>query len=122
MIGFTLCFPNRSNKKAYTYNKRGKGRINVFLALIYHPVDHDDQKQLNKEFSSFYNAIPRNAKLLDGQDVNCNIEVRSKMFSNVIGPNGINNRNAKVKYFLFLLHSIKFRLLLTYFKHDNYTT
>ena len=44
------------------------------------------------------------------------------MFRDVIGPNGIDNRNAKVKDLLFLLNSIKFRVLLTYFRHDNYTT
>ena len=48
MIGVTLCFSNRSNKKAGTYYKRGKWRINIFLALIYHPVDHDDQKRFNE--------------------------------------------------------------------------
>ena len=47
MIGVTLCFSNRSNKKADTYYKRGKCRINIFLALIYHLVDHDDQKRFN---------------------------------------------------------------------------
>ena len=44
------------------------------------------------------------------------------MFWDVIGLNGIDNRNAKVKYLLFLLNSIKFIVLLTYFRHRNYTT
>ena len=44
------------------------------------------------------------------------------MFRDVIGPYGINSINAKVKDLLFLLNSIKFRVLLTYFRHDNYTT
>ena len=69
MIGVTLCFPNRSKKKADTYHKRGKGRIKIFLYLIYHPVDHEDRKRFNEELESFYNAIPWNAKLLSGQDV-----------------------------------------------------
>ena len=40
MIGVTLCFPNRSNKRANTLHMRSKGRIKIFLTLIYHPVDH----------------------------------------------------------------------------------
>ena len=44
------------------------------------------------------------------------------MFWDVIGLNGSDNRNAKGKYLLFLLNSIKFRVLRTYFRHSNYTT
>ena len=47
---------------------------------------------------------------------------RSEIFSDVLGPNGIDNRNAKGKDFLFLLGYNIFRLLLLYFKHDNYVT
>ena len=122
MISVTLCFSNHSNKKADTYHKNGKGRINIFLDLIYHPVDHEDQKRFNEELVSFYNAIPRNGELLTGQDVNSNIGVRSKMFRDVIRPNCINNRKAKVKSLLFLLNSITFRVSLTYFRHESYTT
>ena len=103
IIGFTLCFPNRSNKREDTFHKRGNGRIKIFLALIYHPVDHEDQKWFNEELASFYSSIPQNAKLLSGQYVNCNIGIRSKMFRYVRGPYGINNRNAKVKDLLFYL-------------------
>ena len=120
MTGVTLCFPNRSNKRAVTFHKRGKGRINIFLALIYHPVGHEDQKRFNEELANFYNSIPWNAKLLAKQDVNCNIIIRSKMFRDVIGTYGINNRNAKGKDLLFLLNSIKFRVLITLYRHKNY--
>ena len=122
IIGVALCLSNLSNKKVDTYHKRGKGGIKIFIASIYHPVDNEDQKRFNEELASFYTAIPRNAKLLSGQDVNSNIGVRSKMFRDVIGKNGINNRNAKGKDLLFLLNNIKFRVLLTYFRRDNYTT
>ena len=84
-------------------------------------MDHDYQKRFNEKLASFYNAIPWNEELLYGQDVNSNIGVWSKMFGDVIGPNVINNINAKVKDLLFLLNSIKFRVLLTYFRHENYT-
>ena len=101
MIGTNLCFYNRSNKKADTYHKRVKGRIKIFLASIYHPVKHDDKNRFNEELAIFYNAINRNAKHLAGQDVNSSIGIWSKMFRDVIGPNGINNRNAKGKDLLF---------------------
>ena len=120
-IGVTLCFFNRSNKKAGSYHKRGREMINIFLAYIYHPVEHDDQKRFNKELSGFYNAIPWNAELLSVQDVDYNIGIRSNVFRDVIGTNGIYNRNAKGKDLLFLLNSIKLRVLLIYFRHDNYT-
>ena len=111
-----------AKKKGGHVPQEGKGRIKIFLASIYHPVDHDDKKRFNEELASFYNAIPRNAELLSGQDVNSNIGVRFNMFRDVIGPNGINNRNAKGKDLLFLINSIKFRVLLTYFRQYNYTT
>ena len=85
-------------------------------------MKHDDQNKFNEELASFYNAIPQNAKLLSSQDVNSNIGIRSKMFHDVIGTNGIDNRNAKGKELLFLLNIPKFRVLLNYFSHDNCTT
>ena len=48
MIGVPLCLSNRSNKKAYTYHKKGRDRIKIFLAYIYHPVEHYDQKWFNE--------------------------------------------------------------------------
>ena len=59
MIGVNLCLYNPSNKKADTYHKRGIGRIDIFLASIYHPVEHDDQNRINEELAIFYNAIPQ---------------------------------------------------------------
>ena len=113
MIGVTLCFSKRLNKKVYTYHKRGRGRIKIFLDSMYHPVKQDDKKRFNQELESLYNAIPRNSKLLAGKDINSNIGVRSKMFRDVIGLNGIDNRIAKGKDLLLLLKDIKFRVLLT---------
>ena len=78
MIGVTLCFPYHSNKRAEKFHKRGKEKIKIFLNSIYHPVDQEDQKGFKKDLAIFYNSIPRNAKLLAGQDVKCNIRIRSK--------------------------------------------
>ena len=84
MIGVTLCFPNRSNKRSDKYHKKGKGRIKIILYSIYHPVNYDEQTSFNEELASFYNTIPRNAELISSQDVNANIVVRSNMFSDLI--------------------------------------
>ena len=111
MIGVIRCLPNQPNKTSDRYQKRGRGNINIFLASIY-PVEHDDQKRFNEELASFSNTNPRNAKLPADQDVNSNIGVRSKMLCDVIGPNGLDNRNSKGKDLLFLLKSINFRALL----------
>ena len=89
IIGITLCFPNWSNKRWDKCHKKGKGRIKIFLSSIYNPVDHYEKKRINKELAIFYNAIPRNSKLLAGQDINANIGVQSKMFSDVIVIHGL---------------------------------
>ena len=76
------------------YDKSGKRKIKIFLTSLYHPANHEDWKRFNEELEIFYNTIPWNAELIAGQDVNCNISVRSKMFRDLIWPNGNNNRNA----------------------------
>ena len=85
-------------------------------------MEQDNQKRFNEELVSLYNAIPRNAELLVVQYVNSNIGVQYKMFRDVIGPKRIDNCNAKGKDLLFIINSIEFRVLLTYFRHNNYTT
>ena len=97
IIGVTLCFSNQSNKSLDKYHKRDRGKINIFLASVSYPVDHDDQKRFNEELAVFYNSIPRNVKLLAGQDVNFNIGVQSKILCDVIGTNRIDNCNSKGK-------------------------
>ena len=79
-------------------------------------------KVFNEELDSFYTKILRNAELLSGQDINLDMGTQSEMLSDVLGPNGIDNRNSKGNDFLFLLRYNKFRLLLTYFNHDNSVT
>ena len=122
MIGITLCFPNGSNRSRDRYHRKAKGEIKIFLCSIYHPVEHDEQKYFNDELDAFYGRAPRNAEILSGQDINANAGVATVRFRDVIGPNGINNRNVKGKDFLFLLKSNKLKLLLTFFKHRNYIT
>ena len=118
----TLSFKNRSNRRTDTYSKKAKGNIKVFLCSAYHPYDHVEQIEFYDELDSFLSNRPRNSELLLGADVNCNVGVRSTMFKDVVGPNGLGNRNLKGKDFLFLLKSNQLKILLTFFTHDNYVT
>ena len=81
--------------------------IKIFLSSIYYPVNHEDKKRFNEELTSFYNAIPRNVKLLAGQDVNSNINVWSKMFRDVIGQMVLIIETLKINtsyFYLIVLH------------------
>ena len=44
------------------------------------------------------------------------------MFPDVIGPNGLSNRNLKGKDLLYLLKSTQFKVLLSYYTQNNYVT
>ena len=87
-----------------------------YIRIFKSDVMHNMALSISILCTGNYNSIPRNSELLAAQDVNCNIGIRSKMFRDVIGPYGINNRNAKGKDPLFLLKSIKFRVLLIYYR------
>ena len=65
---------------------------------------------------------PQNSELLLGADVDCNVGTRSTMFQDVIDPNGLSNRNLKGKDLLYLLKPNQFKILLSYYKHNNYVT
>ena len=57
-----------------------------------------------------------------GADINCNVGVTSKRFSDTLGPHGIDNRNIKGRELLYLYKTNKLKILLSYFKHNNYIT
>ena len=122
MIGFTFWFTTQPNKILDNYHKKGKGHIKTFLYSIHNPAENNEQKRFNEELASFYKAIHRNSEVISGQEVKAKTGIRSKMFSDVIGTNGFDNLNVKSKDILFLIKSIKFRVLLTYFNHSNHTT
>ena len=44
------------------------------------------------------------------------------MFRDVVVPHGLSNRNLKGKDLLYLLKSNQFKILLSYYTHDNYVT
>ena len=55
-----------------------------------------------------------------GADINFNVGVTSKQFSDTLGPHGIDNRNIKVRELLYLYKTNNLRILRSYFKHKNY--
>jgi len=71
MIGISLSFPNIRTRHGKA--QRISGRINMFLASIYQPVDLEEQVLFNLELSSFYDKMPKNAEIISGQDVNANV-------------------------------------------------
>ena len=89
MIGLTLCFPNKSNCSADNYHRKAKGVIKLFLCLIYHPHDKEEKKYFFDELDQFITNRPMNSEILMGADINCNIGITSKTFSNTLGPQGI---------------------------------
>ena len=96
--------------------------IKIFICSIYHPVEHDEQKLFNDELDIYYTNAPRNSEIIAGQDINANVGISSLVFDDVLGPNGIRNRNAKGKDLLFLIKDQKLKVLLSYFTHKCYTT
>ena len=117
-----ICFPCRLNRPKDAYSRETNKSIKIFICSIYHPVEHDEQKLFNDELDTFYTNAPRNSEILAGHDINANIGISSPMFNDVLGPNGIINRNAKGKDLLFLIKSQKLKVLLSYFTQKCYTT
>ena len=119
LIGTTLSFPNHLNRKSDTLPKKAKGNIKLFLWSSYHPYEHAEQIEFYDELDRFFTNRPQNLELLLGADVNCNVGIWSKMLQDVIGPNGLSNRNLKGKDLLYLLKYNQFKILLSYYKHNN---
>ena len=119
LVRVTLTFPNHSNGKSDTLSKRAKGNIKLFLYSSYHPYEHSEQIEFYDELDSFLTNRPRNLELFLVADVNCNVGTWSTMFRDAIGLHGLSNRNFKGKDLLYLLKSNQFKILLSYYTHDN---
>ena len=57
-----------------------------------------------------------------GADINFYVGIRTRSFSDTLGPHGIDNRNLKGKELLYLYKTNNLKLLLSFFKHTNYIT
>ena len=64
----------------------------------------------------------RNSEIIMGADVNCNVGVTSKLFSDTLGPHGVDNRKIKGGELLYLYKTNNLKIILSYFKHNNYIT
>ena len=82
---------------------------------------HEEKNELYEELDIFYTFQLSNLGIFLGADTNYYTGSRTKMFCDVVQPNGINNSNMKWKDFC-LLKTNKFKLLLSYFSHSNYVT
>ena len=119
MIGLTICFPNKANCLTATYHRKAKGVIKLFMCSIYHPHDIEEQKEFYDKLDQFITNRPRNSEILMWADINCNVGITSKLFSNTLGPQGINNRNIKVRELLYLYKTNNLKIILSCFKHNN---
>ena len=54
-----------------------------------------------------------------GADINCNVGVMSKRFSDTVVPHGKDNRNIKGRGLLYLYKTNNLNILLSFFKHNN---
>ena len=115
-------FPFQADQPKDAFSRETNKSIKIFICSIYHPVEQDEQKLFNDELDTYYTNAPRNLEILEGQDINAKVSISSPMFNDVLGPNGIRNRNAKGKDLLFLIKNRKLELLLSYFTHKWYTT
>ena len=97
-----------TKQKLDKYHRNSKGVIKLFLSSICHLVKHYEENLQNEELTSFFSAIPRNAKILSGQDFNDKVGILSKIFLGVLGHHGRGNYNMKGKDLLFLLKIDKF--------------
>ena len=89
---------------------------------MYHPNDFEEQKEFYPELDNFISNRPRNAEILMGADINCNVGITSTRFNHTLGAHGIDNRNTKGRELLYLYKTNNLKLLLSYFKHRNYVT
>ena len=75
------------------------------MLALYHPYEHAEKIEFYDELDSLLTNSPRDSELLLEADVNCNVGIRSTIFQDIIGPNGLSNRKLKVKDLLNLLKS-----------------
>ena len=89
---------------------------------MYHPYDFEEQKEFYPELDNFISNRPRNAEILMGADINCNVGITSNRFNHTLGPHEIDLWNSKGRELLYLYRTNNLKLMLSYFKHHNYVT
>ena len=74
------------------------------------------------ELDKFITNQPRNSEILMGADINFIVGFASQPFSGTLVPHGIDNRTIKGRELLYLYKTNSLKILLSYFKHNNYIT
>ena len=113
---------SKSSRSTDTYHRKAKGVIKLFLCSIYNMYDIEEQKEFHNELNHFIKNRQKNLEILMGADINCNFDITSKRCSNTLVTQGINDRNIKRQELLYLYKMNNLRILLSYFKHNNYIT
>ena len=68
------------------------------------------------------NSVPKSSNFIGGHDVNANLGVRKKLYKEVIGPFGIDNRKMKYRRLLRVLSQNRLRLANSYFNKPSFVT
>ena len=80
-IGVKLRYP-RINQ----YEKKVRGNLTLFVALIYHPVDEFEHTEFIDIMSTTMSSVPKKAKFIGGHDVNSNLGVIFNIYGKTLGP------------------------------------
>ena len=92
-LGIPLRLPNFDDN-----GKKLKQDVRILISSVYHPVDYVEYDQFNDLLPTLLSKAPPKYHILLGQDNNANVGIRKgdddpTATANVIGPNGIDNRN-----------------------------
>ena len=60
--------------------------MQLYVALIYHPVEKPEHKEFNDMLSVILNSIPKSAEFIGGHVINANMGRRKKMHGKTMGP------------------------------------
>ena len=78
-VGIKMSFPKVDKR-----GKRVRGFLEMFVALIYHPVDNKEHREFNETLISLVSSLPKTVEFIGGNDVNENLGVRKIMHKKVI--------------------------------------
>ena len=119
-IGVNLHFKKRDSR-----GKKIKGLMKIVLCSLYHPVDSREHEEFNGTTTTLLNRLSEDTQIIFGQDINCNVGTSNNThdpFRPALGPNGINNRNAKGMKFLQHMCSLNMKIVNSFFVKHNYAT
>ena len=99
--------------------------MKLLLCSIYHPVDPREHEEFNGATETLLNNLTTDTEFIFGQDINCNVGTSNSSndpFRSALGPNGIENQNAKGIKFLQHLCSLYMKFANSFFIKPSYAT